>query len=199
MTRHMTCISFIVVLDLAAAGCAWMGIEDEAKYIAALEPTQGNSVRGAVTFQQRGEWVRISGTVSGLKPGAEHGFHIHETGDCSSGDGMSAGGHFNPGGKPHGDPGSVERHVGDLPNLKADANGQAVLSLETNLMRLGLPGHDIVDKTVAKNPCLFKASEGRKCGADIIGKALIVHRDPDDYKTQPTGNSGPRIACAVIK
>jgi Cu-Zn family superoxide dismutase len=113
------------------------------------------------------------GRVSGLKPNQEHGFHVHEKGDCSSGDGMSAGGHFNPTGKPHGRPGA-EHHAGDLPALKADASGRAVF-------RFRIPGN-----ILAAGP------------RDFAGKSVIVHAMPDDYTTQPTGNSGARLACGVI-
>src|SRR5262249_26721644 len=131
--------------------------------------------KGTVTFLQRGDKVIVSATISGLKPAAEHGFHIHEKGDCSSGDGMSTGGHFNPGAKPHG-PQSGEHHAGDMPSLKPDQYGNAV-----------------------ENFTLTGVTVGSGAANDVVGKGLIIHRDPDDFKTQPTGNAGPRIACAVIK
>ncbi|HEY5900452.1 MAG TPA: superoxide dismutase family protein [Burkholderiales bacterium] len=139
-----------------------------------LQPTRGNSAAAQATFQQRGDKVRVVVQAQGLKPGREHGFHIHEAGDCSSGDGMSAKGHFNPTGKPHGNPSSAERHAGDLPALKADAQGRATLEVAVDGISVG-PGP-----------------------ASIIGRGLIIHADPDDFKTQPTGNSGARIACGVI-
>lgn len=141
---------------------------------ATLKPTAGNSTSGTVRFAQAGRHVLVSGEVRGLKPNAEHGFHVHEKGDCSSPDAMSAGGHFNPDGKSHGQHGQSMHHAGDLPALKANANGVATFSFEAGGITVG------------------------SGSADIIGKGLIVHRDPDDYKTQPTGNSGPRLACAVI-
>jgi Cu-Zn family superoxide dismutase len=159
-----------------AAGCAAMGPQSGPSARADLEPTKGNSVKGTVTFTQAADKVRVSATFSGLKPNGEHGFHVHEKGDCSSGDGMSAGGHFNPGGKPHGDHrSSGERHAGDLPNITADAYGNATASFETSGISVG------------------------SGAADVVGKGLIVHRDPDDYKSQPAGNAGPRLACAVIR
>jgi len=121
-----------------------------------------------------GDKVRVEANLSGLKPDAEHGFHVHEKGDCSSGDGMSTGGHFNPLGKSHGPHEAMERHAGDLPSLKADAAGNATLSVMMDVI------------SVSSGP------------ASVTGRGMIVHRDPDDYKTQPTGNAGPRIACAVI-
>jgi Cu-Zn family superoxide dismutase len=142
---------------------------------ARLQPTKDNTASGTVTFVQTGNRVLVTAEVSGLKPNAEHGFHVHEKGDCSSGDGMSAGGHFNPLGKPHGHHTSVDRHAGDMPNLRADAAGRATLRVELDLI------------TVSDGP------------TSVVGKGLIVHRDPDDYKSQPVGNAGPRIACAVIQ
>lgn len=142
--------------------------------VAVLEPTRGQAASGRVMFHQMGDdQVMVHARVKGLKPNAEHGFHIHEKGDCSSGDGMSTGGHFNPGGHPHGPP-EGPRHAGDMPNLRSNANGEAD-------MRFTLIGMSI----------------GRGV-ADIVGRGVIVHADPDDYRTQPTGNSGARIACGVI-
>jgi Cu-Zn family superoxide dismutase len=148
---------------------------DAPKASAALEPTKGSTVRGTVEFVQIGDKVRVTANVSGLKPNGEFGFHIHEAGDCSSGDGMSTKGHFNPHGKPHGMQGSMERHAGDLPSLKSDAGGNASLTAELDVI------------TVAAGP------------TSIVGRGLIVHAQPDDFKTQPTGNAGARSACAVIQ
>jgi Cu-Zn family superoxide dismutase len=142
---------------------------------AALQPTKGNKTFGEATFEQAGDKVRVIVFAQGLRPNQEHGFHIHEAGDCSSGDGMSAKGHFNPHGKPHGDPKSAERHAGDLPSLKAGKDGRAKLDVTVDAVTLGA------------GP------------ASIVGRGLIIHADPDDYKTQPTGNAGARLACGVIK
>ena len=157
-----------------ASACASMGGGDGPRAVANLEPTKGSATRGTVTFTQLGERVRVTADISGLKPNAEHGFHVHEKGDCGSGDGMSAGGHFNPAGKPHGYHMATERHAGDMPNLKADAGGNAKATFETTIITIG------------------------GGATDIVGKGLIVHRDKDDYNSQPAGNAGPRIACAVI-
>src|ERR1700741_5165098 len=113
---------------------------------AQLEPTKGNATTGTVTFAQRGDRVVMTARVSGLAPGS-HGFHIHEKGDCSSGDGMSAGGHFNPTGKPHGDPAAPDHHAGDMPQLVADASGKATLSADLSPMTIG-GANDIVGKAV---------------------------------------------------
>jgi Cu-Zn family superoxide dismutase len=163
-------------LPLAASlflcGCATQSHGPSA--LASLNPTKGNTATGSVMFTQSGSTVSVKVDLRGLKPNAEHGFHVHEKGDCSSGDGMSTGGHFNPTGSSHGAHGQGAHHSGDLPSLKADANGHVQMTFESSTVSI----------------------EGG--ASNIIGKGLIVHRDPDDYKTQPTGNSGPRIACAVI-
>ena len=142
--------------------------------VARLQSTTGNTAAGSINFEQRGGTVSVRGEIRGLKPNAEHGFHVHEKGDCSSGDGESAGGHFNPDRKPHGAPDSMAHHAGDFPALKTDAAGVARVNFESTAISLG---------------------SGM---ADVIGKGLIVHANPDDYKTQPTGDAGARLACAVI-
>ena len=141
---------------------------------AMLTPTKGNQVSGTVNFKQRGDQVLVDAKVSGLSPNSTHGFHIHEKGDCSAPDGSSAGGHFNPAGMPHGGPQSAQRHGGDLGNLQADANGVAKLKIEVTGISLG------ADAT------------------SIIGRAVIVHAQADDLRSQPTGNAGARIACGLI-
>jgi Cu-Zn family superoxide dismutase len=157
---------------LAVAGSG-LAVAQTMSATAKLQPTSGNTTAGTVSFVQSSGEVTVTAKVSGLKPGQEHGFHIHEKGDCSSGDGMSAGGHFNPTGKPHG-PQGADHHAGDLPSLKADAKGNAEASFKIHGLTIG------------------------SGATDIIGKGLIVHAQPDDYKTQPTGNAGARLACAVI-
>jgi Cu-Zn family superoxide dismutase len=139
-----------------------------------LEATKGNAVTGTVQFAQHGAIVIVTGEVSGLAPNSEHGFHIHEKGDCSSGDGMSTGGHFNPNAKAHGAHEATEHHAGDLVSLKADSTGVARFRFESASI------------TVGSGP------------TDVVGHGLIVHRDADDFRTQPTGNSGLRVACAAI-
>jgi superoxide dismutase, Cu-Zn family len=139
-----------------------------------LQPTRGNTTAGSVHFHQQGANVMVHARITGLKPEQEHGFHVHQNGDCSSGDGMSAGGHFNPLNKPHGHHSTSERHAGDMPNLKADANGRA----EARFTMAGI-----------------SIGSG---ATDIIGKSVIVHVDPDDYRSQPTGNAGARMACGVV-
>lgn len=172
-------IAVFVSTSLAAAallaGCQTTP-QEPLRATAALHPTKGSKAAAEVTFEQVGpNKVHVLVVAQGLKPGQAHGFHIHEAGDCSSGDGMSAKGHFNPMGKPHGNPASGEHHAGDLPQLQAAKNGHAMLDA------------DVEGITLEPGP------------TSIIGRGLIIHADPDDFKTQPTGNSGARIACGVIK
>src|SRR5262245_33442386 len=166
-------ITAVVAVVLLAACQTTTGQTPRAT--AKLEPTQGNKTVGEATFEQVGGKLRVVVLVQGLRPDQEHGFHIHEVGDCSSGDGMSAKGNFNPFGKPHGNPGGPERHAGDLPSLRADKDGRAKIAVEVDLI------------TLTDGP------------GNIIGRGLIVHADPDDYRTQPTGNAGARLACGVIR
>jgi Cu-Zn family superoxide dismutase len=168
--KHRFVLSLIPSVLLA--GCAGMATGPTATVN--LLPTAGNSVSGSVRFAQAGDAVRVVGDVRGLQPGSEVGFHVHEKGDCSSGDGMSAGGHFNPTGQPHGRYDGPTHHAGDLPSLRADEYGVAHISFETTALRVGSGAND------------------------VVGRALVVHRDADDFTTQPSGNSGPRVACGVI-
>jgi Cu-Zn family superoxide dismutase len=155
-----------------AAGCASM-TQDRAKATATLAPTAGNATRGTVTFTPNGDKVRVVASVSGLAPGG-HGFHIHEKGDCSAPDATSAGGHFNPTNKRHGNPAAGEHHGGDMPMLEADASGNARIDVTLDSVTLGAGPNG------------------------IVGRSVVVHRDVDDYRSQPAGNSGARVACGPI-
>lgn len=142
------------------------------KAVVVLHATEGSKAHGTITFTQKGDVVEIKGSVMGLKPG-EHAFHIHEFGDCSGHDGMTTGGHFNPTGKKHGAPDAEERHVGDLGNIKANDEGMAMIDMKDKMISL-----------TGKN--------------SIIGRGAIVHAAADDFKTQPTGNAGARVAAGVV-
>lgn len=146
--------------------------DDALKAIVVLHPTEGSKVHGTVAFTQKGDTVEVKGKIMGLKPGA-HAFHIHQYGDCSSHDAMSTGGHFNPTGKMHGARDAEERHVGDLGNIMANEEGIAIVNFTDKVISLA-----------GKN--------------SIIGRGAIVHADADDFKTQPTGNAGARVASGVV-
>ena len=140
--------------------------------VAVMVPGEGSNAKGKITFLQQDGSVKIIVDMEGLKSG-KHGFHIHEFGDVSDMKGVSAGGHFNPTNKKHGGPMDAERHVGDLGNIIADKNGKV--------------HQEIIDKIISLNGV-----------NSIIGRAVVVHAGMDDLKTQPTGNSGARVAFGVI-
>jgi len=142
------------------------------KAVAQLLPTKkGKTVEGRVTFTQDGSTIHVHAEISGLTPG-EHGFHIHEFGVWSE-DGMASGGHFNPAKEPHAGPKKAMRHVGDLGNITANANGNATLDLDDSILS-------------------FHGAHS------ILGRGLVVHEKADDLKTQPTGDAGGRLAVGVI-
>jgi Cu-Zn family superoxide dismutase len=165
-------IAPFAVAALAAASVALAAPAPVTKAVAVMNPLGSSGVSGTVTFTKTDGGVRIQAQLKGLKPG-DHGFHIHEFGDCSAPDGTSAGGHFNPAGAPHAGPHDASRHAGDMGNVAAGADGTATI--------------DYVD------------SQASFDGAtDILGRGVIVHEKADDLKTQPTGNAGGRVACGVI-
>jgi Cu-Zn family superoxide dismutase len=144
--------------------------------VAMLAGLKDSTVRGELRLVATAAGVNLSGEISGLTPGTEHGFHIHEHGDCSAPDGASAGAHLNPANAAHGGPDATPRHLGDLPNVKSNEEGRAE-----------------VNTTIA-------GATLRDGGANnLVGKSFIVHARRDDYKTQPSGDSGDRIACGLIQ
>lgn len=142
---------------------------------ATMNSASGSSVTGTANFTQTGDMtVRMSLEVQGLTPG-EHALHLHQNGDCSAPDATSAGGHWNPTGMAHGKRGEGEFHAGDVINLTADAEGKVSWSEEINGWTIG--GSD---------------------STNIVGHGIIIHEKLDDFKTQPTGAAGGRVACGVI-
>lgn len=142
---------------------------------AVMAAKSGSQVAGTLNMMTMGKGVHVMGTLTGLTPGMEFGFHVHEKGDCSAADATSAGGHFNPTAQPHGSAESGAHHAGDMDNIKSDASGTARVSF--HIENVGL---------------------GDGSATDLNGRALIVHAKPDDYTSQPSGNAGDRIACGVI-
>ena len=142
------------------------------KAIAVVYPVKGKAVHGVITFTQTDKGVKVVGHLEGLEPG-NHGFHVHEFGDCSAPDFTSAGGHYNPGKMAHGGPDAAVRHEGDLGNIVANEKGIATLEWVDPMLRLSGPN-------------------------SIVGRAVIIHTQADDLKSQPTGNAGAREGCGVI-
>lgn len=139
-----------------------------------LESPQGSPVEGTVELMKRGDSVMIAAEVRGLEPG-RHGLHIHETGECIPPSYDSAGSHFNPTGVEHGAPNDPVHHAGDLGNLEVGEDGVATLRIERSDLAL---------------------DESER---SVLGRAVIVHAQPDDMETQPSGNAGDPIACGVIR
>jgi Cu-Zn family superoxide dismutase len=192
MLRTIKPVLLGIAVGLAGAGChdhhhdqtasssgsivraADMGM-DVKEAVAVVHGTQGNEkVMGVVKFSDTGSGVKATADIDGLAPNSEHGFHIHEFGDCTDmAKAMSTGGHFNPEKHQHGKPGDAMSHPGDMGNLKADDKGHA--HSEVTLIGASVSG---------KNA--------------ILGRGVIVHEKTDDFTTQPTGNAGGRIGCGVI-
>lgn len=167
----------IAASALLLGACATSGSGDGSgsSARATLRPASGSQVTGNVTFTQIGQnRVRVTGDVSGHSPG-QKGFHIHEKGDCSAPDAMSSGGHFNPASAKHG-ASPTTGHAGDMGSLTFNDAGRATISMTLD----GL-------------------SVSRDTPNGIIGRAVVIHMQPDDLKSDPTGNAGGRAACGVIQ
>jgi Cu-Zn family superoxide dismutase len=163
---------FIVAAAVAVPLAALAADMKPGRAGAVLRSAPAGKVEGTIWFEPAGSGVAVKARISGLTPGT-HGFHVHEFGDCSAADFTSAGGHFNPMGMAHGAPQAAARHVGDLGNIEANAEGVATL--------------DLTDSQIALDGM-----------HSVIGRAVIVHAKADDLKTQPTGDAGGRLACGVI-
>lgn len=152
-------------------------MEEEVEVIKfSMEPKSDSKVAGEVTFTQEGNTVKMMATFSGLSQG-EHAIHLHEKADCSSDDGKSSGGHWNPTHEPHGKWGASEGfHKGDIGNFLADANGNATVEFSTDQWCIGCDDENM----------------------NIVGKAVIVHQGVDDFTSQPSGDAGARISCTGI-
>lgn len=163
------------VVALAVVGVSGFAFGDHhevAKAIAVIHGTDGNDISGTVTFEETVLGVKVYAHIMGLSKG-QHGFHIHHYGDLSSGDGKSAGGHFNPHGRDHAASDSMSRHVGDLGNIEANNKGMATLTTVDIHLQLSGPN-------------------------SIIGRAVVIHGGEDDLTSQPSGAAGPRVGVGVI-
>jgi len=173
LIKQFILISILAFLTASCSKESKKDVESE-KYVCILNPTQGNNVNGKLSIWQKGSDLFIQGEITGLTPG-KHGIHIHEKGDCSAPDASSAGGHFNPTSKQHGIMGK-DSHEGDLENVIADDKGIAKVDLKLDASYWMLTGPN-----------------------SIAGRSIVVHAAEDDLKTQPSGNSGARVACGIIE
>jgi Cu-Zn family superoxide dismutase len=180
--RGVTALAFGSLVCIAVAGSRGLAVAQHekgrvkgasiSKAVAILLPTKGSKVEGRVTFTEEDHKVRVHAELSGLTPG-EHGFHIHEFGVWSE-DGMAAGSHYDPTvTKHHAGIDVPKRHVGDLGNITANANGNASLDLYDEQLSFHGP-------------------------TSIIGRGVVVHEKADDLMSQPAGNAGGRLAVGVI-
>ncbi len=147
--------------------------------VATLEPRNvaaptNSTTAGTATFTEENGKVTLKLDVTGATPG-QHGAHIHAVGDCSDALANNAGGHWNPDTMNHGSPDAPSHHIGDLGNITIGQDGKGSLTISMAAWKLG-------DGSMT----------------DVVGKSVIIHANPDDFTTQPTGNSGPRVACGVI-
>jgi Cu-Zn family superoxide dismutase len=183
--KRKSTIIIASILALAAFGCSPEYIPDEiepeilegpeaeiTEALAVMRPTEGSETSGTVRFSKNENGIQILADLSGLARG-KHGIHVHRLGDCSAADASSAEGHFNPEDMPHGAPTDAQRHVGDLGNLVVEEGGAV--------------SYEWTDTVVS-----FAGDHS------IIGRSVIVHSGEDDFRTQPTGDAGSRIACGVI-
>ncbi|WP_269792567.1 superoxide dismutase family protein [Stenotrophomonas sp. Iso1] len=141
-----------------------------------LAPASASLVSGRLALVPEAGGVHITGVIGSLPRGQQAAFHVHEKGDCSAVDASSAGGHFNPTMQAHGRAGAAAHHAGDMDNLQANSDG--VVHVDVHLRGVTLGGGAV---------------------NDIAGRALVVHAGADDYRSQPAGNAGARVACAVIR
>lgn len=169
-------IVLFTILIAVVIGCKSNSLKGvTSKLNVTFEPKSSSNVNGSGIFTQKNGQVTFTASFTGLKPGI-HAIHIHEKPDCSAADGSSAGGHWNPTFKKHGKLGEGEAHKGDIGNFTTDESGNGSITFTTSEWSIG--GGDVTK--------------------DILGKSLIVHQGADDYISQPSGNSGARVACSAI-
>jgi len=144
--------------------------------LASIEAKSGSTLVGTATFTAEGDnKVKLDIEVTGAPPG-EHAVHLHEKGDCSAPDAMSAGEHWNPTNEAHGKWGSAPFHLGDIGNMKVGDDGRGSLSFTADKWTIGTGAMD-----------------------DVVGHSIVIHGQPDDFTTQPAGAAGTRLGCGVVR
>lgn len=174
--RRLICTAALLPMSLAGCVGAIHAPMHHAGAIADLVDANGKAAgRAIITQSADGLWIEV--TAKGLTPG-DHGFHVHAVGTCTAPDFASAGPHWNPSGHQHGRKNPQGTHAGDAPNLRADASGKA--RLKTWLGAGSITG-------------------GATALLDADGAAIVIHADPDDEMTDPSGKSGKRLLCGVLR
>lgn len=161
-----------IIMATFISSASFAKVGDSAK--ATLEVPSMKEVKAKLEIKETDKGLKVTADITGLKPGAVHGFHIHEGTECKGPDFKSAGAHFNPTKHNHSGPAAEEKHAGDLGNIVANAKGEA------------------------KTEVMIPIEEGTNLSS-FKGKAVILHAKADDLTTQPSGDSGDRIACGIIK
>ena len=172
MKKNQT--TYICLLLLSFANFRAIASNTPQMATANLTSAVEKDLKGTLHIHETKKGINITADVTGLKPGAVHGFHVHEKGECVGPDFKSAGDHLNPTKHNHGGPAAQVKHLGDLGNIVAN------------------------DKGVARTEVFIPAEKGISISS-FIGKSVVIHAKADDQASQPSGNSGDRIACAVIK
>ena len=177
--RIASMLSLLVGVSIALVGCDKSGKKETAstpskQATAAIGSASGSEVTGTAVFKKNGDSITLTVEIQNAAPG-EHAVHIHEVGDCSSPDGKSAGGHWNPTEVAHGEWGEGEFHLGDIGNMTVAGDGTGKIELTTDQWEMGTGSI-----------------------RDIVGKGIIVHAGADDFTSQPSGAAGARIGCGAI-
>jgi Cu-Zn family superoxide dismutase len=174
MKNSLLAIAIILLLIIGCkSGGSGCKVSNQVQLV--FESKSGSNANGSGTFTEKNGKVTFTASMKNLTPGL-HAIHIHEKADCSAADASSAGAHWNPTFQKHGKWGSESYHRGDIGNFTADEKGNGNITFSTDQWCIG-------------------CADANK---DILGKSIIVHLNPDDFVTQPTGNAGGRIACAAV-
>jgi len=173
--RHKSVLLLGLFLSILALSLSSAAKSRAAKTVVQLKDAKGQSV-GSAVIKPAATGVAIKLQLKGLSAG-EHAIHVHQNAKCDAPDFKSAGPHFNPDGKKHGLENPEGHHAGDMPNFTVNPMGRASATIQDKDVNLGSDSHSVF-------------SNG--------GTALVVHAKADDMKTDPSGNSGDRIACGVI-